>query len=132
MLRDTLRHLRFFFEQVAVALLGRIADERQIVLHIIVSALEDAVKKNFICRRAFAVFSNDLINVLFSGHPQRAGLNGFEADEAGNVFTEAFDGSHHATFKKELEGNVFAIVVEPGADAAPFNNKYFLGGFAFL
>lgn len=59
-------------------------------------------------------------------------FDGFDRVWTGCLFIERFDRSNCISFKEELKTDVFAIMVEPGADASFFDVVYFAGDIAFF
>jgi len=127
-LRNPLQYIRALFQQFLIALLRTVFNTGEEEL---------LIKDQPLYHMGFNLFfyGRGLVQDRFKIFPGNlvydTGLNAFQVEEAGLMGAETFDRGNAFAFKKELEGDVFAVVVEPDPEATFFDEISSFGNLPF-
>src|ERR1700750_1365381 len=126
MLRHTLNDMRPLAKQVLVALLGRIANKRYKLIHIVSLTAGRYLHHKLNEPRFAGQFIHHLGNIFLRQQVNYGGFNRFDSDKAWRAVYKAFERSKPLIFEKELHGFVIAVIVEERTHAAFFDKDIVL------
>lgn len=118
--------------KVDIALFRRIADTGEEFVHIMTLPLKGDLQQGFQEPRIFSHLVYHLGKELFGKHLYRGRLDRFYREYTGDILLKAFQGRNTLVLKKELNGSILSVVVEPKPETALFDKIIVLCRFTLV